>query len=68
MEMSGQLNTLVTLPPVPNEYEAGWPPELVWTGPTDSLDTAEKIKIFSCQESNPGHPAYSLLLYRLLTH
>jgi hypothetical protein len=41
---------------VPTGWEAGWTSKLVWT--------LEKRKISCpCQESNPGHPTLSLLLY-----
>jgi hypothetical protein len=37
-----------------------------WVGPTLSVDTAEKSKILYCRESNPGRPARSHSLYRLI--
>jgi hypothetical protein len=36
-----------------------------WVGPRADLGAVEKRKIFSCRESNPGHPARSPSLYRL---
>ena len=31
MEVNGDLNAQVALPPVPNEQQAGWSPEPFWT-------------------------------------
>jgi hypothetical protein len=37
-----------------------------WVGPRGGLNAVEKLKIFCpCQESNPGRPARSPLLYQL---
>jgi hypothetical protein len=36
-----------------------------WVGPIAGLDAMKRKICFSCRESNPGHPARSLSLYRL---
>jgi hypothetical protein len=37
-----------------------------WVSPSAGLDAVEKIKNFPCQKSNPGLPARSPSLYRLI--
>jgi hypothetical protein len=61
--MGGQLHAPSALslgksPPSPIGWEAGWAPKLVWT--------LWREKSGPCWESNPGRPARSLSLSRLL--
>jgi hypothetical protein len=61
MEVSGQLHALVALP---SERERPWYPLKRRLGESQSWCTheSEEKNLFTCRESNPGHPAHSLVI------
>jgi len=56
MGVGGQRHTPATLLPIPTVQEAGWVPELFWTGAENLVPTGFRYA---------DHPACSELLYQL---